>query len=235
MFQKSFVRSAIVAGAMLAAGQASAASGVYITEWLYDADSPSGEFVEFTNLSGSVVDFTGWSFDDDSRIPGVFDLSAFGLVAHGESVIITEINANVFRADWGLDASVKVLGGYTNNLGRNDEINLFDASGQLVDRLTYGDQSFPGTIRTSGLSGQPISPEALGANDPYLWVYSDVNNPDIWLSQALSIPGNPGVYSAAPVPVPAAVWLLGSALLGLVGISRRRLASDTAVPALRMA
>jgi hypothetical protein len=29
---------------------------------------------------------------------------------------------------------------------------------------------------------------------------------------------------AAPVPVPAAVWLLGSALLGLVGISRRRAA-----------
>jgi hypothetical protein len=27
---------------------------------------------------------------------------------------------------------------------------------------------------------------------------------------------------APPVPLPAAVWLMGSALLGLVGIGRRR-------------
>lgn len=228
MFQKSFMRSAIVAGAMLAAGQASAASGVFITEWLYDA--PSGEFVEFTNLSGSAVDFAGWSFDDDSRISGVFDLSSFGIVEHGESVIITEASAAAFRANWGLDASVKVLGGYTNNLGRNDEINLFDAFGVLVDRLTYGDQNFPGTIRTTGRSGSPISDDALGANDPSLWAYTDLVA-DYWLSLSDESAGTPGFYYVAPVPVPAAVWLLGSALIGLAGIARRRREeSPAAVP-----
>ena len=29
-------------------------------------------------------------------------------------------------------------------------------------------------------------------------------------------------YEAAVVPVPAAVWLFGSGLLGLVGVARRR-------------
>jgi hypothetical protein len=41
-----------------------------------------------------------------------------------------------------------------------------------------------------------------------------------------SVSGTGAFYTGAivtsPVPVPAAVWLMGSALLGLVGISRRR-------------
>ena len=36
--------------------------------------------------------------------------------------------------------------------------------------------------------------------------------------------GQTVAYTGAPVPLPAGIWLLGSALLGLVGISRRRTA-----------
>ena len=34
-----------------------------------------------------------------------------------------------------------------------------------------------------------------------------------------------GIVSAAPVPVPAAVWLFGSGLLGLIGVARRKSSS----------
>jgi len=189
---------------------------VAITEWMYSGGS--GEFIEFTNLGASAVDFTGWSYDDDSRTPGVLDLSAFGLVAAGESVIITEIDAATFRLDWSLDASVRIIDLFTNNIGRSDEINLFDGSGSLIDRLTYGDNSIGGP-RTQNASGNAMNFAALGANDVTQWTLSAVGDAEgsyVSLSGAI---GNPGMSAfAAPVPEADtyAMFLAGLGLLGAV-------------------
>jgi MYXO-CTERM domain-containing protein len=197
----------------VAAVAGAATANIRITEWMYAGGN--GEFVEFTNTGASAIDMTGWSFDDDSRLPGGFDLSGFGVVAAGQSVIIAETDAEVFRAAWGLSASVQILGGYTNNLGRNDEINLFDANGDLIDRLTYGDQAFAGSIRTQNISGN-VLPSALGQNDVFGWVFSASG--DIYGSvlSAGGDLGNPGVW----VPAPGAMALLG--LGALAGVRRRR-------------
>ena len=214
--KKTFVLRAAVAAMMLAGATQASAAGVQITEWMYNG---AGEYIEFTNLTGSVVDFNGWSYDDDSNLPGVFDLSAFGQVANGESVIITELDASQFRADWNLDSSVRILGGYTNNLGRNDQINLYNGNA-LVDRLTYGDQTYPGTPRTNGVSGRPIDDAALGTNDPHLWIYSTVGDKDGAYYSLNGELGSPGSYSA--VPVPAAAWFMLSGLVALGRFGRRR-------------
>ncbi len=206
------IRNMIVVGLIAAAGSASAQ--IRITEWAYSADS--GEFVEFTNVGNAPVDMTGWSYDDDSRLVGALDLSAFGVVQPGESVIITEATEASFRINWSLPASVDVIGEYTNNLGRNDEINLFDNLGNLADRLAYGDQSFVGSIRTQEISGNPINPAALGANDPFQWQLSFVGDSfGSYTSLAFEI-GNPGLY----IPAPASAALLG--LGGLAAARRRR-------------
>lgn len=193
----------------IAAGAAAIASAdIRITEWMYDGTG--GEFVELTNVGAAPIDLTGWSYDDDSRLPGVFSLSGFGVVAPGESVIFTEVSADAFRTNWGLPDSVKVLGGYTNNLGRNDEINIFDASNTLVDRLTYGDSTFaPGSIRTQGISGNAFLAD-LGTNDVYAWFLSapgDLFNS--YFSNAGTF-GNPGYYY---IPAPGALALAGLATL----------------------
>ncbi|MCX2860842.1 lamin tail domain-containing protein [Paucibacter sp. PLA-PC-4] len=202
--------------ATLGLGSLAAQAQVQITEWLYN----TSEFIEFTNLGSSAVDFSGWSFDDDSRLAGVVNLSGFGLVGAGESVILAESDAADFRAAWGLTAGVKVIGNNGTNLGRADEINLFDGAGQLVDRLTYGDQA-RGTVRADTRSGNPLSLADLQQTTPTRWVLA--SDGDAFGSR-LSLDGgigNPGQFALA-VPEPSSYALLIGGLALLAGVARRR-------------
>ncbi|MGZ4116590.1 MAG: lamin tail domain-containing protein, partial [Bacteroidia bacterium] len=168
-----------------------------ITEYMYNGGGAGsvGEFVEFTNVGGTPVDMTGWSFDDNTRTPGSQDLSAFGTVQPGESVILTEIAASTFRANWGLCPPVKVIGGCTNNLGREDEINLYNASSVLVDRLTYGDVTYsPGSIRTNAVSGW-VNAAGLGNNIITDWTLSSVADAESSVTSSLGEIGSPGKSS----------------------------------------
>jgi hypothetical protein len=181
-------RLAILAALAALAGPATAQ--IRVTEWQYDGD----EYVELTNVGTAPVDMTGWSFDDDSRMPGAVSLSAFSTVAPGKSVILCESDAAAFAANWRLTGAV-IIGGNTVNLGRNDEINVYDANRGLVDRLTYGDQTFPGAIRAQDVSGSPCH-GALGNNDAYAWSRAFVGDAR---GSTLSVGGqigNPGSYVA---------------------------------------
>lgn len=194
---------------------------IEITEWMYNGD----EFVEFTNMGNAPVNMTGWSFDDDSRVAGTVSLSAFGTVAVGESVILAESAAADFRAAWNLAATVKIIGGNSVNLGRNDEINIFDDAGALADRFTFGDSaSYPGTIRTQNVSGNPTSLDALvPSNVTTDWVLSTVGDAYGSYVSAGSFVANPGTFFLAPVPEPEsyALMLAGCALVA-AAIRRRR-------------
>lgn len=219
------------AGALVNAPSATATlSGMKITEWMYNSSQTSGlgEFVEFTNFGPTSVNFSGWSFDDNSELPGSQSLAAFGTVAPGESVIFTDATDTDFRAAWNLGGSVKVIGGNLNNLGRSDEVNLYDNTSTLVDRLTYNDQG-TGSVagpRTSGFSGRPSSASVLGANTASGWVLSSVGDGEgSYASVAaggltsVSI-GSPGKTSF--VPEPASGALLVSSVAFLLGLRRRR-------------
>jgi predicted extracellular nuclease len=213
------LRPTLAAVALAAAGSAHA--NIQITEWMYNGNGPTGEYVELTNLGTTAVDFTGWSFDDSSRTPGSMSLGGLGLLAPGASAILAEADATLFRSTWNLGANVAVVGGNTHNLGRADEINLYDASGALVDRLTYGDTVVLGTVRTQNFSGNPGS---LADLQPFVvtpgWVLASVGDGFGSYASALGDVGNPGLF--APVPEPG-TWALLLAGVGIVaGVARRR-------------
>jgi len=213
------------AAAAIGAIAAGASAQIRITEWMYN-DTP--EWVEFTNVGAAPIDMTGWSYDDDSALPNQFDLSGFGVVQPGESVVITEGVAGDFRTAWGLSAAIKVLGGYTNNLGRADQINLFDNGGNLMDRLTYGDQVFVGSIRTQNRSGVPTTLAALGADNVFQWGFADtvlggglydlsgIAGANGFLTNTAGQTGNPGYF----VPAPGAGVVMAGSLFAL--LRRRR-------------
>lgn len=202
---------ALTAG-VLGLTTAGASAQIRITEWTYQG--VNGEWIELTNVGAAPIDMTGWSYDDDSRLPGVLDLSAFGIVQPGETAIIVDILAGDFRTFWGLPASQKVIGGNVTNLGRNDEINIFNGV-DLVDRLTFGDQNFPGTIRTQNRTGN-CPPAALGANDVAAWTLSSIGDGYGTYASIGGDLGNPGVYV---IPAPGAAAVFG---LGLLASARRR-------------
>ncbi len=192
----------LIAGLWITANGTTADAEMFITEWMYSGS----EFAEFTNMGAVGVDMTGWSFDDDSRTAGTTDLSGFGVVAPGESVILCEDPAADFRTLWGLDSSVKIVGDNIANLGKSDEINLFNAADDLIDRLTYtNDGENP---ITKDISGNPTTTAALGANDASQWVLSAVGDRfGSYTAGATPFIANPGRYVDA-VPEPSTIVLL---------------------------
>lgn len=202
---------------LIAASACPAEAAMLITEFTYQgSDTPQTEFVEFTNIGSTPIDMTGWSFDDDSNVPGSLDLSGFGIVQPWQSVIITDALAADFRALWNLDPSVKIIGESDEGLARNDIMYLYNAANVQVDMLAYGDQNFPGSPRPR-FAGFTTNPANYGANDIFEWYASTLADGISFLSDAGDV-GSPGI---AVVPEPSIWWAAGGGLM-MIGCRRCR-------------
>jgi hypothetical protein len=218
----------------LSATAASAAPLVAITEFLSNTGGAGDfEFIEFTNISGAPVNMAGWSESDSDDDPGTHLLSGFGILAPGESAILTEGSPNAFRTLWwgsvaAAPAGLKILGPYSNeNLSSSgDTIHLYDSTNTLVDQLVYPNGGGTG----NGVTRNPLSLSVLGTDQNSQWVNSALGDAfgSFRAANFQSMIGNPGVYAPAAVPEPSSIVLGGLGFCGLAVAARRRLKKQVA-------
>jgi hypothetical protein len=207
--------------ALLAAGS-SAHAELEITEYMYKG--LFGEFIELTNTDSGIVDLasgTGYRFQDSSGNYGngvALNIFADNTLTQNESVIITEVDAAIFRRAWFVLPGVSEPGGTGNlrivenniqNLGRSDSLRIFNGAGSPVQAFTFNDEATPTpngprTEDLSGIQGPSYNPTDTTAVN---WVLSASNEDGdnlvsgSWKAGAVGATGpygSPGVWVVKP-------------------------------------
>ncbi len=113
--------------------------------------------------------------------------------------------------DGGLNDVVVDNSGHHTNIGTvSSSFGSFDlrSHGNGSETFTLGDEDGSGHRGFAGISG-------------WGWLDFSADGGTTWEGQAANDTAD-FIFTAAPVPVPAAVWLFASGLLGLVGFARKR-------------
>ncbi|HEX4686936.1 MAG TPA: lamin tail domain-containing protein [Nocardioides sp.] len=187
---------ALALGSFVPAAHADPGGAIRITEFAYGGKAAGvgggdGEYVELTNVGDAPQDLTGWTYDNSTATAATgLSLSGLGTVAAGESVIVTDLSAAEFRAEWGLKSSVKVLSNgktHTLNSGPNS-IHVYDKEGLDVDSVSYAS----GVEAAKGLSAWVDAAHVGAKSDTTGWTISTAGDAQgSWASAHGSV-GSPG-------------------------------------------
>jgi len=161
--------------------------------------------IDFDNTSASNMSslITGLVFDIDADINAISIFTFFdgnGNDLSGLYNVELNVNNNITPGNTEVDLSITATTGIHGGI-----YNAAGNSGSLAN-------AFP-----------DVASLVLTITDPNPWVLNSISNDFLRLQRtgidgegSLKLPGVPAV------PVPAAMWLFGSGLLGLVGVARRK-------------
>ena len=223
MKKYGFFKPGLLTSACLVAFNSNAA--VIINEIDYDQPgTDTAEFIELFNTGAAAVSLNGYSINlvngRDSSVYRSIDLSGFDIGASSYFVVCGDASL-VANCDY----SFTTTSGWIQN-GAPDAAALHEDS-ILLDSLSYEGELLPFTEGTM-----------LGISDNNTDIASisriingfDSNNNAIDFQLGCITPGSVNiagvgdcsVSSVSAVPLPAAVWLFGSGVIGMVGFARRK-------------
>jgi hypothetical protein len=224
-------------GVVLMAAATSSNAAIIITEVDPTGSSNTNyaaDWFELSNTGTVAQDITNWKMDDNSGLfANAVALRGVTSIAAGQSVVFIEgnatgttdstINANFKSAWFGANTPTGLtIGNYGGSgVGLSstaDAVNIFNAAGTLVAAVSFGASTLTGgTFDNSILQANSTTALTSGAT---LTQFSTAGLNGAFVSALGSEIGSPGTISA--VPVPAAVWLFGSALIGMTSFARKK-------------
>jgi hypothetical protein len=218
----------LCAGTLCMSTATSAHAAIVINEIDYDQPgSDTAEFVELFNSSVNSVSLDGYTLDlingSNGSSYNTFDLSGLTIPANGYLVLCDNTLA-VANCDRDIAAS-----GWIQNGGADGDAIALSFVSALVDTVTYENTgSYLGYYAEgNSFAGDDSNTITMSIARLPNGMDSDFNAADF--GSACITPGSANIggtgdcsFSVSPVPVPAAVWLFGSGLVGLIGVSRRK-------------
>lgn len=190
--------------------QAASVSDLFITEIMVNpaqVSDTNGEWFELFNPTLEAINLEGMILSDDGSNSHTISTGSALLVNPGEYFVMGRNGDSASNGGYVADYTYS---GFT--LGNSgDQIVISDGISELL-RFEYG-----ASFDTSGVSMELIGQEMLESN------YALTDSSFTYGLGDIGTPGAAGSFvpSPAPVPVPAAFWLFGSGLVGLVGVGRR--------------
>ena len=200
-------------------------AAIVINEIDYDqAGTDVAEFVELFNSGTSTVALDNYAVDliNGTTLSSYrsIDLSGFSIGANGYFVMCGDASL-VANCDYSFTTS----GGWFQN-GAPDAIGLYENS-NLLDSLSY-EGTLPPFTEGDMLTISDNNTDIVSIARILNGIDSNNNAADFQLGcitpGTANIAGSGDCSSSglSQVPVPAAVWLFGSGIIGLVGLARRK-------------
>lgn len=198
-------------------------ASIIINEIDYDQPgSDTAEFIELFNTGSSSISLDGYFIDlingNNDTVYRSIDLTSFNVVSGGYFVICNDTSL-VANCNYNFTTST----GWFQN-GSPDAIALYDSAGQ-IDSLSYEGEM---TAFTEGSVLTVADSNSMIASISRLPDGFDSNNNDLDFQLGCITPGtantggNGDCSSPAVVPLPPAVLLFGTGLVGLLGFAKRK-------------
>ncbi|MFV0244288.1 MAG: alkaline phosphatase [Qingshengfaniella sp.] len=176
----------------------------------------------FMMVEGGAVDWAAHANQTDRIIEEMVDFN------HSITAAMDWVEAN---SSWD-ETLMIVLTDHGNSMpmGMASDINAFDpipneGAGVVPQvRWHFDSHTTENTLMWTRGAGSDLIANYVVGNDPYLTSILGFNGGDYFENQSIPafMAAAAGLNaSVAPVPVPAGVWLLGSALVGVAGLRRR--------------